>query len=120
MNFSIQRSSKRYQQKIPAKAKVKDIFIPKVDFVTVDQKGEEVARIMSKYDLEAIPVVNKKNQLLGRITIDDILNARQCSSKGPTKSQQALWDAEDKRKATLTKAQKDSLEKQKEMFQGNF
>ena len=57
-----------------SKAKVKDIFIPKVDFVTVDQKGEEVARIMSKYDLEAIPVVNKKNQLLGRITIDDILD----------------------------------------------
>ena len=54
--------------------KVKDIFIPKVDFVRVDQKGEEVARIMSKYDLEAIPVVNKKNQLLGRITIDDILD----------------------------------------------
>ena len=57
-----------------SKAKVKDIFIPKVDFVTVDQKGEEVARIMSKYDLEAIPVVNKKNELLGRITIDDILD----------------------------------------------
>ncbi len=57
-----------------SKAKVKDIFIPKVDFVTVNQKGEEVARIMSKYDLEAIPVVNKKNELLGRITIDDILD----------------------------------------------
>jgi len=57
-----------------SKAKVKDIFIPKVDFVKVNQKGEEVARIMSKYDLEAIPVVNKKNQLLGRITIDDILD----------------------------------------------
>ena len=59
---------------VDSKAKVKDIFIPKVDFVTVDQKGEEVARIMSKYDLEAIPVVNKKNELLGRITIDDILD----------------------------------------------
>ena len=57
-----------------SKAKVKDIFIPKVDFVSVDQKAEEVARIMLKYDLEAIPVVNKKNQLLGRITIDDILD----------------------------------------------
>jgi len=55
-----------------------------------------------------------------KITIEDILNARQCGPKGPTKSQQALWDAEDKRKATLTKAQKDSLERQKEMFQGSF
>jgi len=48
------------------------------------------------------------------------LKLKQYGPKGPTKSQQALWDAEDKRKAILTKAQKDSLEKQKEMFQGNF
>ena len=44
-----------------SRAIVKDIYIPKVDFVTVDQLGEEVANIMSKYDLEAIPVVNNKN-----------------------------------------------------------
>ena len=57
-----------------SKDKVKDIFIPKVDFVTVDQEKEEVAKIMSKYDLEAIPVVNQKKELLGRITIDDIVD----------------------------------------------
>src|SRR6056300_938705 len=57
-----------------SKAKVKDIYIPKVDFVTVDQESEEVAKIMSKYDLEAIPVVNQKKELLGRITIDDIVD----------------------------------------------
>ena len=54
--------------------KVKDIYIPKVDFVTVDQENEEVAKIMSKYDLEAIPVVNNKKELLGSITIDDIVD----------------------------------------------
>ena len=57
-----------------SRAKVKDIYIPQVDYVTVDQDGEEVAKIMSKYDLEAIPVVNSKKELLGRITIDDILD----------------------------------------------
>ena len=57
-----------------SKAKVKDIYIPKVDFVEVDEDVEEVAKIMSKYDLEAIPVVNNKNELLGRITIDDIVD----------------------------------------------
>ncbi len=56
------------------KDKVKDIYIPKVDFVSIDQDGEEVAKIMTKYDLEAIPVVNKKRELVGRITIDDILD----------------------------------------------
>ena len=57
-----------------SKAKVKDIYIPKVDFVEVDEDVEEVAKIMSKYDLEAIPVLDNKNELLGRITIDDIVD----------------------------------------------
>jgi magnesium transporter len=55
-------------------SKVKDIYIPKVDYVTADLEGEEVAKIMSKYDLEAIPVTNKRKTLLGRITIDDIVD----------------------------------------------
>ena len=57
-----------------SKNKIKDIFIPSVDSVNVNEKGEEVAKIMSKYDLEAIPVVDGKKQLLGRITIDDIVD----------------------------------------------
>ena len=57
-----------------SKAKVKDIFIPKVDYVFVNEENEEVARKMSKYDLEAIPVINSKKELLGRITIDDIVD----------------------------------------------
>lgn len=57
-----------------SKAKVKDIYIPKVDFVDVEEDVVEVAKIMSKYDLEAIPVVNNKQELLGRITIDDIVD----------------------------------------------
>ena len=56
------------------KAKVKDIYIPNVDFVNVKEDVNEVANIMSKYDLEAIPVVNDKKMLLGRITIDDVLD----------------------------------------------
>ena len=53
---------------------VKDIYIPKVDYVTVNQQSEDVAKIMSKYDLEAIPVINNEKELLGRITIDDIVD----------------------------------------------
>jgi len=56
------------------KATVKDIYIPNVDFVNVKEDVNKVANIMSKYDLEAIPVVNDKKQLLGRITIDDVLD----------------------------------------------
>ena len=57
-----------------SRSKVRDIYIPNVDYVTVDQEGEDVAKIMSKYDLEAIPVTNKSKTLLGRITIDDIVD----------------------------------------------
>ena len=56
------------------KEKIRDIYIPKLDWVTVDTEAEEVARIMQKYDLEAIPVVNENQQLVGRITIDDIVD----------------------------------------------
>ncbi|MBC8754483.1 magnesium transporter [Kordia sp. YSTF-M3] len=53
---------------------IKDIYIPKVDYVTVGDKAEDVAKIMSKYDLEAIPVVDEMQRLVGRITIDDIVD----------------------------------------------
>ena len=59
---------------VNSRAKVKDIYIPKVDFVYVNQSIEDTAKIMSKYDLEAIPVVSEDKILLGRITIDDIVD----------------------------------------------
>ena len=45
-----------------------------MDSVNVNERGEEVARIMSKYDLEAIPVIDEIGRLVGRITIDDIVD----------------------------------------------
>lgn len=56
------------------KTHIKDVFISKVDYVNVNEDPEEVARIMSKYDLEAIPVVDEIGRLVGRITIDDIVD----------------------------------------------
>ncbi len=56
------------------KAYISDVYIPKVDYVEVDTEGEEVARIMQKYDLEAIPVIDHDGVLVGRVTIDDIVD----------------------------------------------
>jgi len=53
---------------------IREVYIPKVDAVNVNEKPEEVAKIMSKYDLEAIPVVDEIGRLVGRITIDDIVD----------------------------------------------
>ncbi|MER3376158.1 MAG: magnesium transporter [Allomuricauda sp.] len=57
-----------------SKTHIKDVYISKVDSVNVNEKGEEVAKVMSKYDLEAIPVVDEIGRLVGRITIDDIVD----------------------------------------------
>ena len=56
------------------KTHISDVYISKVDYVSVDTKDEEVAKIMQKYDLEAIPVVDQEGVLVGRITIDDIID----------------------------------------------
>ena len=42
--------------------------------VTVDTDQEEVAAIFSKYDLYALPVVDERGRLEGRITADDIMD----------------------------------------------
>jgi magnesium transporter len=56
------------------KTQISDIYIKKVTYVNVDAEDVEVARIMQKYDLEAIPVVDAMGRLVGRITIDDIID----------------------------------------------
>jgi len=56
------------------KTPISDVYISKLNFVKVDDEDVEVARIMQKYDLEAIPVVDEMGRLVGRITIDDIVD----------------------------------------------
>jgi magnesium transporter len=56
------------------KTPISDVYIRKLNSVNVDVEDVEVARIMQKYDLEAIPVVDEMGRLVGRITIDDIVD----------------------------------------------
>ncbi len=55
-------------------SKIADIYTDDIVSVKTSATGEEVAEIMQKYDLEAVPVVNIQNRLLGRITIDDVVD----------------------------------------------
>lgn len=57
-----------------AKKTVADIY--ETDVVSVDtfMEDSEVAEIMKKYDIESVPVVNVTGQLVGRITIDDVVD----------------------------------------------
>lgn len=54
--------------------KIENIVDDDIVFVETTAKAEEVADMMQKYDLEAIPVVNTLGRLLGRITIDDVVD----------------------------------------------
>lgn len=57
----------------PDNKKVKDIYKDNVISVKADVEDEEVGNIMDKYDLIVIPVVDEIGRLIGRITIDDVV-----------------------------------------------
>ncbi|WP_299823467.1 magnesium transporter [uncultured Pontibacter sp.] len=56
---------------------VKDIYSEDVISIESFRDENEVVSVMQKYDLEAIPVVNIQGRLLGRITIDDVVDVMQ-------------------------------------------
>ncbi len=54
--------------------KVSDIYDEDIHTVETYMEEDEVASIMTKYDLDAIPVITPRGKLVGRITIDDIVD----------------------------------------------
>jgi magnesium transporter len=54
--------------------KIANVINTDVISVKTDTKSEDVANIMNKYDLVALPVVDALNRLIGRITIDDVVD----------------------------------------------
>ncbi|ADR23168.1 magnesium transporter MgtE [Marivirga tractuosa] len=54
--------------------KVKDLYDDDVISVETYMDEVDVAEVMRKYDLDAVPVVNVQGKLMGRITIDDIVD----------------------------------------------
>jgi magnesium transporter len=53
---------------------MKDIMITDVVSVSTDVDQEEVAKLVARYDLLAIPVVDMRNKLVGIITVDDVID----------------------------------------------
>jgi len=53
---------------------VKDIYDDDITSVETYMEDREVAEIMKKYDLESVAVVNVQGQLVGRVTIDDVVD----------------------------------------------
>lgn len=58
----------------PSVSKVKHIMVTDLVTVLPDMDNEEVAQVIEKYDLIAVPVVDSIGRLIGRITIDDVVD----------------------------------------------
>jgi len=58
----------------PASRPIREIMESDIHAVTTDLDQEEVARVMQRYDLVSLPVVDAGGRLVGRITIDDIVD----------------------------------------------
>jgi len=56
---------------------LRDTMVPEPIRVTTDTDQEEVARMVARYDLLAIPVVDTSSQLVGVITVDDVIDVMQ-------------------------------------------
>lgn len=54
--------------------RVSEVYNSKVRWVKDSDKAEEVARFMQRYDLFEVPVVDALGKLVGRITIDDVMD----------------------------------------------
>jgi len=60
-----------------ASAPLKDIMVQSVVRTQIDSAPEEVAQLVSKYDLLSVPVVDMQNRLVGVVTVDDVLDVIQ-------------------------------------------
>jgi magnesium transporter len=58
-------------------ARLKDIMVQSVVRTQIDSSPEEVAQLVSKYDLLSMPVVDTQNRLVGVVTVDDVLDVIQ-------------------------------------------
>ena len=61
----------------PKDAVLRDIMETNVKFVTTHTDQEEAARLLSKYDFLALPVVDAEERLVGIVTVDDAMDVMQ-------------------------------------------
>ncbi len=59
---------------VPPSAQLKDIMTSDVISVRADMDQEEVAHLVAKYNILAVPVVDEANKLMGIITVDDVID----------------------------------------------
>jgi len=59
---------------VPPQTPLKNFMTSDVFYVTTDTDQEEVAKLVARYDILAVPVVDDKNRLVGIVTVDDVID----------------------------------------------
>jgi magnesium transporter len=59
---------------VPPQTPLKRIMSTDMVSVSVDTEQEEVARLVAKYNVLAIPVVDSENKIVGTVTVDDVID----------------------------------------------
>lgn len=59
---------------VPPSKILKDIMVTDVISVRTDKDQEEVAQLVARYNILALPVVDEWNKLVGLITVDDVID----------------------------------------------
>ncbi len=57
-----------------ASNRISQIYESNIISADIYTKGDEIARLMKKYDLESLPITDTLNRLVGRVTIDDVVD----------------------------------------------
>jgi magnesium transporter len=67
-------SSLRQLVVVPPDTPLKQLMVTDVFSVKTDMDQEEVARLVARYDILAVPVVDENNRLVGIVTVDDVID----------------------------------------------
>ncbi len=67
-------SSLRQLVVVPPETPLKDFMATDAVSVQTDMDQEEVAKIVARYDILAVPVVDESNRLVGIVTVDDVID----------------------------------------------
>ena len=86
-----------------ASQKLKDVLIADVISVPTEMDQEEVANIFRRYNLVSIPVVDELGRLVGRITVDDIVEVIEEEASEDMQKMAGIADEEEIRETSVFK-----------------
>jgi magnesium transporter len=86
-----------------SKQKIRDLMVKEVISVPTDTDQEEVANIFRRYNLVSLPVVDEQKHLVGRITVDDIVDVMEEEASEDIQKMAGISDEEEIRETSVYK-----------------